>query len=81
MRAIYFVEAHFDEDTTRWTATSNDIPGLVCEAGSYKDLIDVVRELAPQLLAMNGEEISGPNIHISMTTQSGLLAELPLAAE
>jgi hypothetical protein len=81
MQSIYYVTAIYDDLTNRWTAISDDIPGLVCEEKTYKELKNTVAELAPQLVMLNSpDEYSGP-LHISMTTQSAVLAELPVAAE
>ena len=48
------VEFHWDEEAQVWTATSDDIPGLVLESGSLDALIERVRFAAPELIALNG---------------------------
>ena len=40
-----------------WVATSDDIPGLVLESGSFDALLERVRFAAPELLEMNSTEI------------------------
>jgi hypothetical protein len=50
----YLVELAWDTEAAVWTATSDDIPGLVLESGSLDALIERVRHAAPELLALNG---------------------------
>jgi hypothetical protein len=50
----YRVDAAWDEAARVWIATSDDVPGLCAEAPSLDALIEVVLELAPDLLAANG---------------------------
>ena len=54
MSAVMTVFAHKDHVSGRWTATSEDIPGLVVEAATFDELDQSVQELAPLLLDMNG---------------------------
>ena len=55
----YLVIFNWDEDAGVWTATSEDIPGLVLEGGSVDALIERVRYAAPELLEMNGISKTG----------------------
>lgn len=50
----YIVRAQWDGEAKVWVATSEDIPGLVCESANLEELISEVTELAPELLAANG---------------------------
>ena len=43
----------WDNDAEVYIATSDDIPGLVLESGSFDALIEKVRFAAPELLALN----------------------------
>ena len=45
----------WDEDAAVWIATSNDVPGLVLESGSFDALIERVRYAVPELLELNHE--------------------------
>lgn len=56
MKAIYQITAHWDKDTGRWTALSDDIPGLVVEAENFNELQQSINNLTPQLLDLNGAE-------------------------
>lgn len=52
----YKVTLSWDPDAAVWVATSEDIPGLVLESGSFDALIERVRFAAPELLALNGHK-------------------------
>ena len=47
------VEARWDDDAEVWVAQSDDVPGLVTEAGSRALLIDKLGVLVPELLELN----------------------------
>ena len=49
----YIIKLVWDNEAAVWTATSQDIPGLVLESGSLDALIERVRFTAPELLALN----------------------------
>ena len=44
----------WDEDAQVWIATSEDVPGLVMESGSFDALIERLRIAVPELLQLNG---------------------------
>ncbi|MCB9991227.1 MAG: DUF1902 domain-containing protein [Rhodospirillales bacterium] len=79
MTAVYQITAYWDENTGRWTAVSDDIPGLVVEAKDFKQLSKNVSELAPQLLELNGD--GGGDIPINITAQHSMRVGYPMAAE
>lgn len=49
----YVVTFTWDDEADVWIATSNDIPGLVLESGSFDALLERVRFAIPELLALN----------------------------
>lgn len=51
------VNLTWDPEASVWVATSDDIPGLVLESGSFDALLERVRFAAPALLEMNSTEI------------------------
>ncbi len=51
----YIVNLTWDHDAGVWTATSDDIPGLVLESGSFDALLERVRFAAPELLDLNSK--------------------------
>lgn len=52
----YVVSMLWDEEASVWVATSDDIPGLVLESGSFDALVERVRFAAPELLNLNGKD-------------------------
>ena len=54
MARVYQVVARWDGDADVWVAESDDVPGLVAEAGSPNALTGKLRVLIPELLQLNG---------------------------
>lgn len=52
----YVITFTWDEEASVWIATSNDIPGLVLESGSFDALLERTRFAIPELLALNAPE-------------------------
>lgn len=52
----YHVNLTWDSEAAVWLATSEDIPGLALEGGSFDALLERVRYAAPELLELNGCE-------------------------
>ena len=50
----YAVNFLWDAEASVWIATSDDIPGLVLESGSFDALVERVRFAVPELLELNG---------------------------
>lgn len=48
------VKFMWDPDVEVWIATSEDVPGLVLESGSFDALIERVKFAIPELLELNG---------------------------
>lgn len=49
----YTVKLSWDEEAGVWVATSEDIPGLVMESGSFDALLERIRFAAPELIELN----------------------------
>lgn len=49
----YAITFTWDADADVWIATSDDIPGLVLESGSFDALLERTRFAVPELLALN----------------------------
>ncbi|MBQ7565225.1 MAG: DUF1902 domain-containing protein [Lachnospiraceae bacterium] len=58
----YKIRILWDDEASVWTATSEDVPGLVLESGSIDALIEKVRYAVPELLSMN-QEVKTANLH------------------
>ena len=54
----YRIKFLWDDEAAVWIATSQDIPGLVLESGSFDALIEKVRYAVPELLELNREKES-----------------------
>ncbi len=52
--AEYDVDLLWDSEAAVWVASSENIPGLAMESGSYDALIERVRFVVPELLELNG---------------------------
>ncbi len=52
----YIVNFTWDDEAGVWIATSDDIPGLVLESGSFDALLERTRFAVPELLALNNSE-------------------------
>ncbi|HEY2756677.1 MAG TPA: DUF1902 domain-containing protein [Pseudolabrys sp.] len=49
------IQARWDSDAGVWTATSDDVPGLVVEADTWASMIDEVRLVLPELMEVSGQ--------------------------
>lgn len=49
----YRIEAKWDADAKVWTATSDDVPGLVVEAQTLDALVEETKLVVPDLLELN----------------------------
>ncbi len=49
----YRIDIRWDEEADVWYATSDDVPGLVLESGSFDALLERVRFTVPELLELN----------------------------
>lgn len=54
MYMTYEIKAHWDEEAQVWIAESDDVPGLVTEAETFEMLVQKLKVLIPELLALNG---------------------------
>lgn len=52
----YVINFAWDNDANVWIATSDDVPGLVLESGSFDALLERTRMTVPELLALNLSE-------------------------
>ena len=51
---VFGIRAQWDNEAGVWVAESDDVPGLVAEAGSPNVLVQKLRTLIPELLELNG---------------------------
>ena len=62
----YVVKFTWDNEAGVWIATSDDIPGLVLESGSFDALLERTRFAVPDLLELNSDN----NAPLSLTFKS-----------
>ncbi len=62
----YVVKFTWDNEAGVWIATSDDIPGLVLESGSFDALLERTRFAVPELLELNSDN----NTPLSLTFKS-----------
>ena len=53
----YVINFTWDNESGVWIATSNDIPGLVLESGSFDALLERTRFAVPELLELNAATV------------------------
>lgn len=53
MTHIYYAELSRDDEAGVWYVSDTDIPGLVAEATSERELVVKIRELVPELYEFN----------------------------
>ena len=62
--AEYHIHLTWDPDAAVWVATSDDVPGLALENGSFDALIERVRLAVPELLALTeGDDNADVALH------------------
>ena len=61
----YDIKFRWDSEAEVWTATSEDVPGLVLESGSFDALLERVKMAVPELLKLNGHASSDFRLHYS----------------
>ena len=65
----YRIKMLWDNDAAVWIATSQDVPGLVLESGSFDALLERIRYAVPELIELNGEKASVYNLTYEMERQ------------
>lgn len=58
----YRIKMLWDNEASVWIATSDDVPGLILESGSFDALIERVRFAIPELLELNSRKAPFYNI-------------------
>jgi hypothetical protein len=49
------IDARWDGEAAVWIATSTDVPGLVVEADTWQAMIEEVKLVLPELMALSGQ--------------------------
>ena len=64
---VYNILMTWDQDAAVWVATSDDVPGLVLESGSFDALIERVKYAVPELMELNHK--NAPAYHLSFSSK------------
>ena len=70
------VKAHWDAEARVWWAESDDIPGLVAEAESHGSLVEDLRHVVPEILALNRPELRGTSITFNIVSDQSHVEEV-----
>lgn len=68
----YKIDLTWDAEAAVWVATSEDIPGLVLESGSFDALLERLRYAIPELLELNKPEHGPVTVTFQSTRQERL---------
>ena len=49
---LFKIKFHWDNEADVWTATSDDVPGLALESGSFDALVERVKQAVPELIGL-----------------------------
>jgi hypothetical protein len=60
MNKPYYVHAVWDDEAKVWVASSEDVSGLATEAETAEALVEKLKTLIPELLALNGRDSAEP---------------------
>ncbi len=63
MAKEYSVNLYWDDESSTWVATSDDIPGLILGSGSVDLLMERVRYAAPEIMELNDIDAEGCTLH------------------
>lgn len=70
----YNIDLLWDQDAGVWVATSEDVPGLVLESGSFDALLERVRYAIPELLELNGHKAPYYDLSFASERQERVVA-------
>ena len=68
-RSMIVVRALWDDEARVWVADSDDVPGLITEAGTIEELRDKLVVMIPELLEANGVSYPLPEILIHILAE------------
>ena len=73
------VHAEWDPEAKVWVATSDDVPGLVTEAGTVEALAEKLSVIIPELLEANGKLLGNAvrEVPINLIAHREQLISLP----
>lgn len=63
----YIINLTWDNEAGVWIATSENIPGLILESGSFDALLERIRFTVPELLELNGSD--NPSLTLNFVSE------------
>ena len=66
---IYTVHAQWDAESETWWTDGEDLPGLTCQAETFDQLVEVILDLAPDLLHANLAIPTGQQVDITVVAE------------
>ena len=66
---IYTVHAQWDAESETWWTDGEDLPGLTCQAETFDQLVEVILDLAPDLLHANLGIPTGQQVDITVVAE------------
>jgi predicted RNase H-like HicB family nuclease len=78
MQQRYDIHAFWDEESKTWYTNGEDFPGLCVEAATFEELVQLVLDLIPELIAAGAPVAPGTSIDIpvSVTAERHGIARL-----
>ncbi len=76
---VYTVHCTWDAEAGVWTATSDDVPGLVAEADTVEKLTQEVKLLVPDLLELNCGIYGPAEVSLVVTSRREERVRVPAA--
>jgi len=73
------IERFHEGDRNYYVATSPDIQGLVAEANTLDEVIDIARDLIPMLLELETDD--GQDLTMKFTTARNILKQAQISVE
>ena len=58
----FYIKAEWDDEAGVWFVDSTNVPGLNAEAATRHELLEILDDLVPELLVMNGAFDSDPDL-------------------
>ena len=62
----YEVHAEWDCEADAWVVTSDDIPGLVIENATVDGLVEIMKDVVPDLLGENSVNVEGDQVSVEL---------------
>lgn len=73
---VYDIRAQWDREAEVWIATSDDVPGLCCEADTFDSLVEEVVSVAPDLLIGNQVVVAAGEVILRFSAERRAVARL-----